>query len=365
MRTSGPGERPMSTNLTILPDRDGRKSGLQRLVYRPQPTAKGQDNDWQATKDRLRRTVARVPEVVIKVTGGGPTSAGVLRYMKYISRGGALNAADENGQRLVGQDTILNVHACWDLDLQRGHDIRGEALHQSFNIIFSMPAKTDPEKLFEAVQAVAHEQFIGRQYIMALHTPETDPSTNPPPHPHVHVIVRAEDEDGQRLHIRKATLRVWREAFATELRIRGIEANATSRAERGVSLKARGSAEYHIKERGDASTAKARRFAEAAADLRRGETARKPWEVAMAARRRDVLKDLARNAEALRDEGDIELAEQVERFARELPPLDSERRKMQRALAEQVSARLQREHAKNFSSLDPQRDLPGANLPDL
>jgi hypothetical protein len=302
--------------------------------------------------------VARVPEVVIKVTGGGPKIAGVLRYMKYISRGGALITSDENDQRLVGQDAILNAHASWDLDLQRGQDRRGEALHQSFNIIFSMPAKTAPDRLFEAVQAVAQEQFIGHQYIMASHTPETDPSTNPPPHPHVHVIVRAEDENGRRLHIRKATLRIWREAFAAELRARGIEANATSRAERGVSLKARGSAEYHIRERGDVSTAEARRFAEAAADLRRNETEPKPWEMAMAARRRDVLKDLARSAAALRNEGDIELAEQVERFARELPPLDSERRKMQRALVEQVNARLQREQAKIPKLPDHQRDLP-------
>jgi polyhydroxyalkanoate synthesis regulator phasin len=347
----------MSSKHTILPDRAGRKSGLRRLVYRPQTTPDSQSKDWQATKDRLRRTVARIPEVVIKVTGGGPKIAGVLRYMNYISRNGMLIAADENGQRLSGQDAIQNVHASWDLDLQRTHDRRGEALHQSFNIIFSMPAKTDPEKLFEAVQAVAQEQFVGRQYVMALHTPETDPSDNPPPHPHVHVIVRAEGEDGQRLHIRKATLRIWREAFAAELRARGIEANATSRAERGVSLKARGSAEYHIKERGDVSTAEARRFAQAAADLRRCETEAKPWELAMAARRRDVLKELTRNAATLRNEGDVELAEQVERFARELPPLDTERRRMQRALVEQVNARLQRQQLKNAELPDHQRDI--------
>ena len=347
----------MSSKHTLLPDRDGRKSGLRRLVYRPQATSDNQAKDWLATKDKLRRTVARVPEVVIKVTGGGSKTAGVLRYMNYISRGGALITTDENGQRLTGKDEIQNLHASWDLDLQRTHDRRGEPLHQSFNIIFSMPAKTHPDKLFEAVRAVAHEQFVGRQYIMALHTPETDPSANPPPHPHVHVIVRAEDEDGRRLHIRKATLRVWREAFAAELRARGVEANATSRAERGVSLKARGSSEHHIRERGDMPKAEGWRFAQAAADLRRGETEAAPWEVAMAARRRDVLKELTRNAAALREEGDLDLAEQVERFARELPPLDTERRKMQRALVEQVNARLQRQQIKDSDLTDRQPDL--------
>jgi hypothetical protein len=76
----------------------------------------------------------------------------------------------------------------------------------------------------------------------------------------------------------------------------------------------------------------------------------------MAARRRDVLKELARNAAALRDEGDVELAEQVERFASELPPLDSERRRIQRALVEQVNARLQRQQIMDSERPDLQRD---------
>lgn len=339
----------MSSDHEIVPERGGRKSGLRRLVYRPQPSFRHGGNDWQAAKERLRRTVARVPEVVIKVKGGGTTIAGVLRYMNYISRNGLLIAADEKGERVRGRDSVKATHASWDLDLQRTHDRKGEPLHQSFNMIFSMPAKTDPDKLFAAVQAFAQENFIRRQYLMVLHTPETDPSDSPPPHPHVHVIVRAEDEDGQRLHIRKTTLRAWREGFAVELRAHGIEANATSRAERGVSFKARGSAEYHIRERGEVSTAEARRFAEAAEDLRKGEKKPKPWEVAMAARRRDVLKELARGAAILRQEGDTELAEKVERFASELPPLDTERRRMQRALVEQINARMKREQTRDQS----------------
>jgi hypothetical protein len=335
------------SNNTIVPNRDGRKSGLRRLVYRPGSSPHSGRNDWQATKERLRRTVARVPEVVIKVSGGGATATGVLRYMHYISRNGVLIMDDENGARINGKNSVSDLHASWDLDMQRAHDRRGQALHHSFNIIFSMPAKTDPDRLFAAVQAFAQDHFARRQYVMALHTPETDPSDNPPPHPHVHVVVRAEDEDGLRLHIRKATLCVWREAFAAKLWSYGIEANATSRAERAVSLKGRGSAEYHINERGDLSTAEARRFAQAAADLHTPDAEPKPWETAMAARRRDVLSQLRGNAAALRLEGDIELAEKVERFANELPALDTERRRMQRALVEEVNARLHQKQAKS------------------
>jgi hypothetical protein len=112
-----------------------------------------------------------------------------------------------------------------------------------------MPAKTDPAKMLGAVQAFARDRFQGHQYLMALHTHETDPADDAPEHPHVHLILRAEDENGQRIYIRKGDLRVWREAFAAELRARGIEANASSRAERGQSLKTRRGAEWHIDKR--------------------------------------------------------------------------------------------------------------------
>ena len=49
----------------------------------------------------------------------------------------------------------------------------------------------------------AWEDFgLKHRYAMVLHTDE--------PHPHVHLVVRAMGYDGQRLNIRKATLREWR-----------------------------------------------------------------------------------------------------------------------------------------------------------
>ena len=45
--------------------------------------------------------------------------------------------------------------------------------------------------------------------------------------PHVPLIVKAEAEDGRRLHIDKARLREWRIDFARMLREQGVAANAT------------------------------------------------------------------------------------------------------------------------------------------
>jgi hypothetical protein len=361
----------MAKREILDPDRPGRRSGIKRLTFRPpgngRPGCKGQGHggsagghDWSTIKDQLRRTVRRTPEVVITVQGSRrgkgddrASIANVLRYMMYISRNGRLLTVDEKSDRIDGADAIRDTHGAWNLDMQRMRSGKGEPLHPTFNLIFSMPAKTAPDKLLDAVQAFAREHFAGYQYVMALHTPETEPARKndrSPEHPHVHVILRAEDENGQRIYIRKGDLRVWREDFAARLRARGIDANATSRAERGRSLKAVCGAEWHIEKRnqekiarGEAaepSKAKAARLREAAQELQEGRTEPKSWELAMAARRRDVMREMAQNAARLRQEGDTELAEQVERFMQDMPHVDTERRQMQRALIEQVKQRV-------------------------
>ena len=361
----------MSKHDILDPDRPGRRSGIRRLTVRPaadgRPGGKGSGlgaagdgQDWSTIKDQLRRTVRHAPEVVITVQGSRMTKhddhaaiEGVLRYMMYISRNGQLITTDEQDASIEGTDAVRDTHGAWNLDMQRMRSGKGEALHPTFNLIFSMPAKTAPDKLLDAVQAFAREHFAGHQYVMALHTPETEPGRKKdksPEHPHVHLILRAEDDNGQRIYIRKGDLRAWRATFAALLRARGVEANASSRVERGKSLKTTRSAEWHIDKRNqekiargmaaEPSKAKAERLREAAQELQEGRTEPKPWELAMAARRRDVLRELAHNAERLRREGDNELADQVDRFMQDMPPLDSERRQMQRALIEQVQKRV-------------------------
>lgn len=361
----------MPTHDILDKDRPGRRSGIRRLTLRlprySRPGGKegsvggsGDGRDWSAIKDQLRRTVRRAPEVVISVQGSRrdkdddhTSIENVLRYMMYISRSGRLLTTDQKDVEINGTDAIRDTHATWNLDLQRMRSGKNEPLHPAFNLIFSMPAKTAPDKLLDAVQAFARDHFAGHQYIMALHTPETEPESKkdkPPEHPHVHLILRAEDENGQRIYIRKADLRAWREDFVTQLRARGIEANATSRAERGQSLKAKRGAEWHINKRyqeaisrGEAAEppkAMATRLHQAAQELEEGRTEPKPWEIAMAARRRDVMRELAQNAARLRQEGDHELADEVDQFMQNMPTLDTERRQMQRALIARVQERV-------------------------
>src|SRR3546814_12474060 len=92
-------------------------------------------------------------------------------------------------------------------------------------MVFSMPPGTDPELVREAVRELAESDMANRRWVMALHTDEA--------HPHVHLIIAGRDNDGRRFNPDRAFLQHCRERFAENLRVRGIEADATKRQARG------------------------------------------------------------------------------------------------------------------------------------
>ena len=282
---------------------------------------------------QLHRTfVQRAPEVMVKVSGGGKTAGHVKAHMDYITRNGQLEAVNDQGEKVSGKEDAKDLCDSWDLDASDGQGKK----RQAFNIVLSMPAGTDPNGLFKAVQNFAREEFFGQhQYLMVLHTPETDPHKNAPPHPHVHLVVKAEGFDGKRLYIRKATLEHWRTAFAERLREQGIEANATPRDLRGQTRKSKKPGVYFAEKRGTSTVLKSK-FEEARHELQQGEQAPKPWEVAIVNRRRATVHRLLGAADELRKEGDEAMATAIERFAKEMPRPDTERHQIKRAIVNQV-----------------------------
>src|SRR5438477_6733237 len=187
----------------------------------------------QAEVAHVSRTVRRVPEVMIKVSGGARTVRGVQAHLDYIGREGRGDVETDEGARLQERGFEKALVKDWDLDLEahRRYTERAIAAGRKppklvHNLVFSMPRGTPPEKLLNAVRTFAREKFaLQHRYALALH-PDQGP-------PHVHVAVKAEREQGIRLNIRKATLREWRRDFAHYLRELGVEANATERAVRG------------------------------------------------------------------------------------------------------------------------------------
>ena len=160
--------------------------------------------------EHIRRTVQRVPEVMVKVL---PRASNDLKaagkHLDYISRYGDLDLETDDGERLEGRNTEALLED-WDLDID---DVRRQVELAStkgkkppklvHKLMFSMPAGTPPEKVLAAVRNFAREEFWGQhRYAFVLHTDED--------HPHVHLVLKAVSEQGVRLNIRKVTLRHWR-----------------------------------------------------------------------------------------------------------------------------------------------------------
>jgi hypothetical protein len=269
----------------------------------------------------IARTARRVPEVMIKVSGGARTLQGVGAHFDYIGRKGLNEIETDMGERLMERGFEKDLMLGWDLDLDvlRRHADRAVALGRKppklvHNLIFSMPKGTPSDKLAAAVRAFAVNRFaLQHRYAMALHTHQGNP--------HVHLVVRAVSEQGARLNIRKATLRDWRRQFAAHLREQGIAANATERAVRGETRVPKTDGVFRANER-DSSTyvqAKLNSY------VRRNRNQPEPGKTTLVATRRQVEQGWYAVHDSLESEGHPEIARDIRRFLAQMHPPRTER----------------------------------------
>jgi len=192
--------------------------------------AKSQAARAQAIRERLQRTIKKVPEVMVKITSSSKGMKQIRAHLDYISRKGQIDIEDQDGLITRGKDELKALKANWRFGGPEEIE-ETSARRDTINIVFSMPAQTDEVAFKRAVRAFARDAFEGHQYVWAYHTQATDPDPNPPAHPHVHLSVKVGGQE-RRLNPRKADLQKWREGFSEQLRAHGIEANATSRLAR-------------------------------------------------------------------------------------------------------------------------------------
>jgi hypothetical protein len=268
--------------------------------------------------EQIRRTVQRAPEVMVKVLGRNSNDLkAAARHFDYIGRKGKLEIETDDGERLqgrVGQSLIED----WDLDID---DARRQGVLKATDdrkppklvhkLMFSMPPRTAPDKVLAAVRNFAREEFALRhRYAFVLHTDE--------PHPHVHLVLKAVNEQGVRLNIKKATLRHWRSEFARNVRLVGIEANATERAVRGQTRKAMKDGIYRASLRGQSIYARSEMEAIAGV-LRADKTQAESGKKALVETRNRVAVGWVATAARLASEGHSDLANDARCFADRMP----------------------------------------------
>lgn len=287
--------------------------------------------------EQIRRTVQQVPEVMVKVTGGGRNMGAVAAHVAYISHHGRIELETDDGQRVskAGQKELLKG---WHLDLSAGqyrpaprgatNSVGGIKLVH--NIVLSMPAPTPPDKVLAAAKTFAREKFgLKYHYAMALHTHQK--------HPHVHLVVKAEGLEVPRLHIDKAMLREWRGDFARMMRDQGIAANATPRAVRGHSKGAEPDCCYRTRRRGS-SYALRDRVEIVAKELATTGAIRDPAHARLAENRKGVAIGWLAVAALLDKQGEVALAGEVRHFIKSLPPVLTDRERIAIGLVREVRA---------------------------
>jgi hypothetical protein len=278
--------------------------------------------------------------VIVKVLPGGrPTAQGARQHLEYVGREGELALDTDAGERLTGEDAARQIVDDWDLDLEEDRPASRLSVSDSarrpklvHKLVFSMPPGTPADKVLGAVRDFAREEFaLQHRYAMVLHTDDD--------HPHVHMVVKAVSEQGERLNIRKETLRRWRAEFARHLRERGVEANATERAVRGSPMKAYTDGVYRAAER-QASTHVAARMRAAAGDRDR----RAPIVIDAGVRRLHVTGEEVHTgyraiAVLLRDQGESGLGEYVARYADRVRYPQSEQQRLRARVHEAFERR--------------------------
>lgn len=275
---------------------------------------------------RLRGIVARKPEVMLKVSGTTRSQRHIAEHLAYITRNGKLTIENQDGELIADAAERQDLAADWWAG--RGQKRPGHPERETVNMVLSMPEGTDPDAVLEAVRAFARGQFAGKHdYVFVLHSPDTDPSQKKAPHPHVHLTVRATGHDGQRLNPNKQDLQAWREAFAAQLRKRGVAAEATPRRARGVVQKG----ERHVlrciaREDQAAAPGKRRgrvnrwRVEQAIKTLQAGTPQTgQPWRNASVERQQKIRRSWGALAYALETEGHGPLAAEVRAFVSSMP----------------------------------------------
>jgi len=296
----------------------------------------------RAQVEQIRRTVQRTPEAVVKVLPRASNDLkSVGKHLDYIGRKGSLELETDDGEHVSGRmgGALLDD---WDLDLD---DVRRQATLAAtkgrkppklvHKLMFSMPPGTPPDKVLGAVRNFAREEFRGQhRYTFALHVDE--------PHPHIHLVLKAVSEQGVRLNIKKATLRHWRSEFARNLRLLGVEANATERAVRGQGIKAKTDGIYRASLRDDSTYVRAQTAA-VAAELLKANSHVEASKRRLVETRRTIESGWRALANNLAKVGHHDLARDVHLFVDRMPPPRTEKELIAQRLTERTRA-LVREH---------------------
>jgi hypothetical protein len=308
----------------------GRPKPPSKPAARPTPVS----NEKRIAK--LLRVAAKAPEVMVKVTGTDSSLKQVKAHLVYLGREDDAEGELNDGQQLYGKAAIGDAA---ELFRDEAAEVAGKKM--AVHVMFSMPEGTATgEQVLDATRATAERIFEGHEYVMVLHEDK--------PHKHVHVVIAARSNEGKQLRHYKPQLQAWRDQFATELRERGVLAEATPRVVRGVVQKSvsrpiRAIRDERAKARRDGTPIRppARTDVAKALEVANGERpVEAPWEKVVRENRAVVdraWQQLAKDLEKV--DGDQRGVRLVKGFSENMPPARFERDRLRELADEGITSR--------------------------
>jgi len=141
-----------------------------------------------------------------------------------------------------------------------------------------------------------------------------------------------------RLNIKKATLRHWRAEFARSLRLVGVAANATERAVRGETQKAKKDGIYRASLHGDSTYIRAQAEA-VATELLTKNVIVESGKRKLLETRLEVVRGWEAAATRLDDHGQRDLCVAVRQFIQQMPPPHTEKENLTQELLRAATKR--------------------------
>lgn len=185
------------------------------------------NNPAQAKLLRREKLSNNGYEVVFKITSSAKNLKQLSKHIDYISRKGSLELLDSDLNIYADKESL---HNCIE-NYQNGYVIpkeneRKRERRETYNMVFSMRDydDCDGESLKNAVFETIKKLYPNAHFTLAFHN-DTD-------NPHCHICLKATNNDGSRIDIKKADCMTIRKSFADNLNKRGIYALATRRSDK-------------------------------------------------------------------------------------------------------------------------------------
>lgn len=161
-------------------------------------------------------------EVIFKITSSAKNTKQLSAHLNYISRQGILELLDSDLNLYTDHSQLAD---CLE-NYQNGYVIPNEnenkkERRETYNMVFSMRDYDDCDavSLKNAAFETIKNLYPNAHFVLAFHN-DTD-------NPHCHICLKATNNDGSRIDIKKADCTTIRKTFAENLNKRGVYALAT------------------------------------------------------------------------------------------------------------------------------------------